>query len=182
MTEGLPSAEAVLRAAIAYNGSDVLRNHHLVKVTGFADAISESEVHDETTRYIIRIASILHDIGIHEAERKHGTSAGPYQEAEGPAVARAILEPMGMPEDITQRVCWLIAHHHTLSPIGGIDHQILLEADFLVNGYEDHIAPEGIRAFLNNIARTPTGTHLIRTLYPVDGERKEQHYVSFEGR
>lgn len=168
MNSSRPAAEQVLRAAIAYNGADVRRIHHLIKVTGFADAIAEAEVADETTRYILRIAAILHDIGIHEAERKYGTSAGPYQEQEGPAVAREILGKLSMPEDITQRVCWLIAHHHTVKPIGGIDHQILLEADFLVNAYEDRMSHSAVEAFCETVAATQTGTDLIRALYPAD--------------
>lgn len=165
MGQQRPAAEQVLRAAIAYNGTDVERIHHLIKVTGFAKAIAEVEVSDEKTRYTLEIGAILHDIGIHEAERKYGTSAGPYQEKEGPAVARAILQPLGMPEDITERVCWLIAHHHTVKPIGGIDHQILLEADFLVNAYEEHMTDEAVRTFCRTVAGTKTGTELICALY-----------------
>ena len=41
---------------------------------------------------MVRAAAILHDIGIHEAERKHGSSSGRLQELEGPPIARAILE------------------------------------------------------------------------------------------
>ena len=108
MEQRRPPAEHVLRAAIAYNRTDAARIHHLIKVTGFAQAIAETEITDEDTRYTLEIAAILHDIGIHEAERKHGSSAGPYQEQAGPAVARSILEPLGMPEEITARVCWLI--------------------------------------------------------------------------
>lgn len=163
-----PTPEEVLRAAIAYNGADVARIHHLLKVTGFADAISSAEMHDADMRYTLTIAAILHDIGIHEAERKYGTSAGPYQEKEGPAVARSILQPLGMPEDVTERVCWLIAHHHTMRPIGGLDHQILLEADFLVNAYEDALPPEAVTAFCDTIAKTKTGTEMIRALYPAE--------------
>ena len=33
-------------------------------------------------------AAYLHDIGIKEAERKYQSSAAPYQEQEGPAIAR----------------------------------------------------------------------------------------------
>ena len=161
-----PTPEEVLRAAIAYNGADVMRIQHLLKVTGFADAISSVEIADADVRYTLTIAAILHDIGIHEAERNYGSSAGPYQEKEGPAVARGILEPMGMPEDVTERVCWLIAHHHTMHPIGGIDHQILLEADFLVNAYEDGLSHAAVEAFCENIAKTKTGTDMIRALYP----------------
>ena len=153
-----PTPEEVLRAAIAYNGADVVRIHHLLKVTGFADAISSVEISDEDTRYTLTVAAILHDIGIHEAERNYGSSAGPYQEKEGPAV--------GMPEDVIERVCWLIAHHHTMHPIGGIDHQILLEADFLVNAYEDGLSHAAVEAFCERIAKTKTGTDMIRALYP----------------
>ena len=165
MEQRRPPAEHVLRAAIAYNRTDAARIHHLIKVTGFAQAIAETEIADEDTRYTLEIAAILHDIGIHEAERKHGSSAGPYQEQEGPAVARSILEPLGMPEEITARVCWLIAHHHTVNPIGGPDHQILLEADFLVNAYEERLPRAAVEAFCRTVARTETGTEMIRGLY-----------------
>ena len=165
MNSSRPAAEQVLRAAIAYNGKDVGRIHHLIKVTGFAEAIAQAETADDTQRYLITIAAILHDIGIHEAERKHGSSAGPYQEQEGPAVARAILEELGMPEDITQRVCWLIAHHHTYHPIDGLDHQILLEADFLVNAQEDELPRKAVETFCETIAATKTGADMIRAMY-----------------
>ncbi len=165
MEQNRPSPDSVLRAAMAYNGTDVARIHHLITVTGFADVISDAEGLDEDMRYTLTIAAILHDIGIHEAERKYASSAGPYQEQEGPAVARELLEPMGMPQAIVDRVCWLIAHHHTVQPIGGLDHQILLEADFLVNAYEEQLPREAVESFCTKVAATKTGTELIRSLY-----------------
>jgi len=36
-------------------------------------------------------ASILHDVGIKAAEEKHGSSAGHFQELEGPEIARKIF-------------------------------------------------------------------------------------------
>ena len=80
-------------------------------------------------------------------------------------MARSILEPLGMPEEIIERVCWLIAHHHTVNPIGGPDHQILLEADFLVNAYEERLPRAAVEAFCRTVARTETGTEMIRGLY-----------------
>ena len=41
-----------------------------------------------------------------------------------------------------ERVKYLIAHHHTYDAIDGIDYQILVEADFLVNILEDGLAKE----------------------------------------
>ena len=34
---------------------------------------------------------------------------------------------------VTERVAYLIGHHHTYDKIEGMDYQILVEADFLVN-------------------------------------------------
>mgnify|MGYP000340972515 FL=1 len=34
---------------------------------------------------------------------------------------------------MTERVAYLIGHHHTYDKIEGMDYQILVEADFLVN-------------------------------------------------
>ena len=49
MEQRRPPAEHVLRAAIAYNRTDAARIHHLIKVTGFAQAIAETlDAEDET--------------------------------------------------------------------------------------------------------------------------------------
>ena len=48
----------------------------------------------------------------------------------------------GVDQELTHRVCWLIGHHHTYSNIRDIDHQILVEADFLVNMAEEHFSEE----------------------------------------
>ena len=38
---------------------------------------------------------------------------------------------------MVERICYLIGHHHTYKDVDGADYQLLLEADFLVNAYED---------------------------------------------
>ena len=89
---------------------------------------------------MLEAAALLHDIGIHEAERRHGSSAGPYQEQEGPAVACPLLSAAGADESEIERICWLIAHHHSCQAGENTDFRILLEADFLVNADEDKSA------------------------------------------
>lgn len=79
----------------------------------------------------------MHDIGIHQAEARYGSSNGKYQEELGPAEARNLLEQLHVAETDIDRVCYLVGHHHTYSHIDGLDYQILVEADFLVNLYED---------------------------------------------
>ena len=66
---------------------------------------------------------------------------------------------------LVDRVCWLIAHHHTYLNIQGMDYQILVEADFLVNAYEDGMSPEAVETFKRKVFRTETGSALLQTLY-----------------
>jgi len=157
---------AVLRAMIAYDRGDPMRIHHLLKVHSFSRLIGLGENLDEKTQYILEIASIVHDIGIHKAEEVYGCSRGPYQEELGPAEADALLTPLNIPHNVIDRVMYLVGHHHTYANIDGLDYQILVEADFLVNVYEDNITPEAGRNAYLHIFRTETGKQLFRELYP----------------
>ena len=47
-----------------------------------------------------------------------------------------MLTGLGFDAAVIDRVCYLIAHHHTYTNMDGLDYQILVEADFLVNIYE----------------------------------------------
>lgn len=49
--------------------------------------------------------------------------------------------------DEIDRICYLVGHHHTYVNVDGIDYRILLEADFLVNAYEDEMSVHARRTF-----------------------------------
>jgi hypothetical protein len=159
----------ILDAMIRYNGSDLRRINHAIKVWGYACAIAEREAAggncDERTRTIVSYAAILHDIGIHEAERKHGSSAGNFQELEGPAVAKGVLEGIQLDADILDRVLYLIGNHHSYAKIDGTDFRILVEADFIVNIDEDGMDGKAVAAAKERIFRTTGGTALLDVLY-----------------
>jgi hypothetical protein len=61
----------------------------------------------------------------------------------------------------------LIGHHHTYSNIEGIDYQILVEADFIVNFFEDNVKEDGIREAYNNIFKTETGKKICREMFSI---------------
>lgn len=79
------------------------------------------------------LAAILHDIGALKAMKIHGSMSGKFQEIEGPAIAREILERAGYPEQIIDRVCYIVGNHHTEQAVDGEDFQILWEADAIEN-------------------------------------------------
>lgn len=155
----------LIQAMVEYDRGDVPRIQHFMKVHDFAVTIAQLEGVNEETVFVLETAAILHDIGIHVSEQKYGNCNGKHQEEEGPAEARKVLAQVGgYTPGQTERVCFLIAHHHTYKNVEGIDWQILLEADFLVNAYEDHIAKDGIRTFEEKVFKTRTGKHLLETM------------------
>ena len=131
----------------------------------FARIIGTKEGLDETSLFILEAAAYTHDIGIRPAEEKYGRCDGKLQEQEGPAVARGMLMRLGFAENVIERVCYLIGHHHTYTGIEGRDYQILVEADFLVNADESGYSEEVIENTCKNIFRTSTGTHLLKSMY-----------------
>ena len=155
----------ILNLMIKYNSPDVRRINHAIKVYFFAVNIAEEEACDIDTFNTIVYAAILHDIGIHEAEKKYGSSAGKFQEIEGPSVAKDLIKDIELKEEIKNRIFYLIGNHHTYDKIDGIDFQILVEADFIVNIYEDEISRESIKSIKNKIFKTKKGIELLDTLY-----------------
>ena len=64
------------------------------------------------------------------AELKYHSSMGKYQEQEGPAEAKALLEKFNIDAKVIDRICYLVGHHHTYKAIDGIDYQIWLRRTF----------------------------------------------------
>ncbi|MGZ7047302.1 MAG: HD domain-containing protein, partial [Methanobacterium sp.] len=155
----------VLEKMIEYFRLDVRRINHALKVYDFAQIISYEESIDRKTRDIIIYSAILHDIGIKVAEKKHNSSVGKYQEIEGPPIAREILSDLKISEEIINRVSEIVGNHHSYTKIDGIDFQIVVEADLLVNIFEEYMSRETIENINNQIFKTETGKKLIKTMY-----------------
>ncbi|NIS61945.1 MAG: HD domain-containing protein [Proteobacteria bacterium] len=143
-------------------GTDRKCINHAVKVARFAEEILKGEGGDPA---VVIAASYLHDIGIHEAERKYNSTVGDYQEREGPPIARGILERLGVDRETIDEVCDLIAHHHSPGNIKTLNFQILWEADSLAN-FEEATEKERDQAkeIIERTFRTTTGKRLAQTL------------------
>jgi len=160
MQKLLGNIETAMRA---YFGSDQRRIDHALRVTGYAEEILKIEKGD---RLVVVAAALLHDIGIREAERKFGSSAGNLQEQEGPPVAREILAGLGFAEDVIDEVCAIIAAHHSPGEVDTDNFRIIWDADWLVNlGDEfDLTDSEKTSGMIAKIFQTVTGKGLaVRT-------------------
>ena len=138
---------------------------HLLKVRGFAMLIGRAEGLDERTLRVLGAAAVVHDVGIPPALAKYSSAEGRYQEELGPQAARSLMQ--GWPEEEVERVCWLVAHHHHDRDIADADHQILVEADWLVNLFEGKAPPERVREIHEAVFRTGMGRRLCRAMYGV---------------
>ena len=155
----------IINEMIGYYSKDPRRVNHFLKVYSFAKSIGELENLDEETQNILEVAAVMHDIGIKISEEKYNSSAGNYQEIEGPPVAREMLLKFNFDDKFIDRVCYLIVNHHTYNKIDGADYQILIEADFLVNIYEDEIKAPQIQIIKEKYFKTKAGTEFLINLF-----------------
>ena len=162
--------EQLILKMTEFNRGDAKRIQHFIKVYEYAHMIGSLEGLDKEVQKILDIASILHDIGIRPSEEKYGRCDGKLQEQEGPIIAQKMLSQLGFENYIVERICFLIGHHHTYDNIDGLDYQILVEADFLVNLYEDDAGNRAINKAYKRIFKTETGKKIFRLMFGYEEE------------
>lgn len=150
---------------IKYFGKDVKRINHATKVWSLARLIGLKEGLEDKEQRILEISSILHDISIKVCEEKYNSTAGHYQEIEGPKIAEKILEKYNLEQEEKERILYIIGHHHSYDKIDGLEFQILVEADFLVNIYEENMPQEAIKKIKDRYFKTKLGKDLLETFY-----------------
>jgi HD superfamily phosphodiesterase len=156
--------EKLLRELEDYFGSDTKRINHAKKVLSFAEELLKKERADW---HIVIPASILHDVGIKISEAKYGSSAGHYQEKEGPEIARVILLKAGLKKENIDEICEIIGHHHSPGKINTQNFKVLYDADWLVN-LKDEVATEDkvkLKAIIHKVFLTDAGRELAATIY-----------------
>jgi len=158
----------LINEMIKYYAGDVKRINHFMKVYSFAKTIGEMELLEDEKQEILELAAIVHDIGIKVSEQKYNSSAGKYQQIEGPAIAKEFLQKLGFGENVISRVCYLVAHHHTYNAIDDVDFQILVEADFLINIHEENMDTDAICKIRDNYFKTKIGIGFLNGMYLSD--------------
>jgi hypothetical protein len=184
-----PNAEqksflAAVRAGMeSYFGADRRRIEHALQVYVYARELLS---YIEADTVVTLTAAYLHDIGIHEAERKHGSHAGNWQELEGPPVARAILADLDAGAELIEKVAEIVGNHHTPGAVDAPEFRILWDADALVNfaGVLSDKSDAQIENILNKHMVTEAGFRIARRLFMRDAESHrrslDQHVYSRE--
>lgn len=133
--ELLAQKEDLLKDRVAiemkrYFKTDFKRIGHATRVARYADRIGKAE---GANMAVVLSAAYLHDIGIHAAKQKHGSTSGRFQEQEGPPIARSILEKLKAPDGMIDEVCDIVGHHHHPRDEETLNFKVLYDADMIEN-------------------------------------------------
>ena len=121
---------------------------------------------------VILPAAYLHDIGIHEAQRKYNSTAAKYQEKEGPPIARDILERLEAVSELIDEVCDIVGHHHHPRPKETVNFKVVYDSDLIVNldekNKEKPIEPERLKEIINKSFLTEAGREEAKAVFLQD--------------
>lgn len=159
--------EEIEEAMILYTKGNKIKHDvaHFLKVHQYARLIGKLEHLEKREQDILEVAAIVHDIACPMCREKYGHCAGNLQEKEGPVLVKEVLKDFSLDHAFVERVCYLVGHHHTYQDVDGLDYQILLEADFLVNADESNLKKEAIEKMKINVFKTKTGKELLNHIY-----------------
>lgn len=138
---------------------------HFAKVHSFARLIGAGEGLDEETMFLLETEALLHDIGIIPARKAFGSGSGKFQEKVSDPLVREMLSSLGFDPAVVERAAFVVSHHHTYTDIDGIDYQILVEADFLVNLFEEDEPRSAVETVAQKIFKTETGKKLLEAMF-----------------
>ena len=164
----------ILEKMIRYSNGNIHDIDHLVRVWTFAKTIGELEHIDAETQYILEVAAITHDIACPLCRVKYGNANGKHQEEESAALIEEFFVDSDLPKEFVDRVSYIVSHHHTITGIDGIDYQIMIEADYLVNADESNFSGNNVRNMLEKVFKTETGKFLLQSMYQKRLNAKEE--------
>ena len=160
------------RVAVAmkrYFGTDFKRIAHAVRVARHAEHIGRSE---RANLAVALCAAYLHDVGLHEAEEKHGADAADHHEELGGPVAASIMQKLGAGADLAAEVCDIVTHHHHPGEDEELNFRVVYDADRIVNLEErqkkDPMPREEMEAELAVGFLTEAGKKLAQEILLVD--------------
>ena len=135
---------------IDYSHGNLHDINHFMKVYAYAKMIADGEQLDPDTQKLVEMTALVHDIACPLCRVKYGNTNGKNQEKESAALIAEFFKDSNLPQDFTDRISFLVSHHHTLD---------------LVNADESHFSGHNIKNMYDKIFKTETGKFLLRSMY-----------------
>ena len=155
----------IMEKMLAFSEGSIHDIDHLLRVWSYSKTIGELEELDSETLYVLEAAAIVHDIACPLCREKYGSTNGKHQEREGEVLVRAFLADKGFTTAQTERIAYLVGHHHSFDNVDGPDYQILLEADYIANACENGYPRSNVENFLRRIAKTESCRRILESIF-----------------
>ncbi len=127
----------LLKDVLLYENGHIRRTKHILMVHSLTKSIGSEEGLTLEQQQIVQSAAILHDIAIKKCKRKYNDASIEKQKLECIPVAKKFLKACNYVPSYTEKILNLIYHHHDYGAYKGIEHQVLIEADLIVNCLEN---------------------------------------------
>lgn len=145
---------------IDYSHGNLHDINHFMKVYAYAKMIADGEQLDPDTQKLVEMTALVHDIACPLCRVKYGNTNGKNQEKESAALIAEFFKDSNLPQDFTDRISFLVSHHHTLDQIDGIDYQIIIEAE--AESPEAYVKEHGIFPVMD-VSKNTSGDVIITT-------------------
>ena len=155
----------IMEKMIAFSNGNLRDINHFMCVWTYAKTIGELEGLDAHTQEVLELAAVIHDISCPLCREKYGKALGKLQEQESPPLVAEFFEGLPAAKEDVERISWLAAHHHTYTDVDGLDHRILLEADYIVNAAENSLPRASTESAKKTVFRTASGTRLLDSVF-----------------
>ncbi len=151
----------LLQDAICYEEGHPRRTQHILKVYALAKLLGEQEKLSVEDQQILQAAAILHDIAIKYCKQHYnGDASQEKQQLEAPALVTYFLQEANYIPSYIPKIMELVINHHNYDILKDKTLQLLMEADLIINCYEDYPNPEK-KEYIKSIFQTPLGKQLL---------------------
>lgn len=152
----------LLYHALCYEEGHARRTQHILKVYALAKLLGESEQLSGEDRQILQAAAILHDIAIKYCKiHYNGDACQQNQQKEAPQLIRSFLQDADYLPSCVPQIVELVLHHHDYARPKDRLLQLLIEADLIINCYENSPPSEKTADDIRKLFRTDTGKKLL---------------------
>lgn len=119
------SINKVAKRMKQYHHADPAKVQRFVRVYTLSKTIGELEHLPEQTQENLELSALMHAVA---GEDKT-------------AVITQILSECSLDDEVIERVCYIVENRHNYDHVSGLDHQILIEAEMIVD-FKEHDTPE----------------------------------------
>ncbi len=142
--------------------------NHFLKVWSYAKIIGTKEKLSPHLLFIVEFCALVHDIACPMLRAKFGKASGKLQEEYGPDMIRELFSESDIDSNILEEVCKVVSIHHTYNSILNIEHQIMIEADYIANAEEMSLDKMVIENFRDKVFKTKTGIELLNSVFALN--------------